>query len=85
LEKATSAFTSLGKYDPPYPSPARRNLGLVRWSRPIPFAIVVMSALGIFSHMLAMVLMKLIFVARKALLAYLMSSAVGRLVLMVIE
>jgi len=42
-----------------------------------------MSASGIFSHMLAMVLMKLIFVARKALLAYLMSSAVGRLVLIV--
>ncbi len=83
MEKAISAFTSLGKHDPPYPSPARRNRGLIRWSRPMPFATVVISVPGIFSHMLAMVLMKLIFVARKALLAYLMSSAVGRLVLMV--
>jgi len=78
-----SAFASLGRHDPPYPSPAFRNWGLIRWSRPMPFATVVMSASGIFSHMLAMVLMKLIFVARKALLAYLMSSAVGRFVLIV--
>lgn len=76
-------MTSLGKHEPPYPSPAHRNRGLIRWSRPILFATVVMSAPGIFSQMLAMVLMKLIFVAKKALLAYLMSSAVERLVLMV--
>lgn len=36
---------------------------------------VVTSAFGILSAVFAMVLMKLIFVARKALLAYLMSSA----------
>jgi len=43
-------------------------------------AMVVMSVFGIFWHMLAIVLMKLIFVARKALLAHFISSAVGRFV-----
>jgi hypothetical protein len=40
-----------------------------------------MLALGILWQILAIVLMKLILVARKALLAYLISSAVGRFVL----
>ena len=47
------------------------------------FATTFTSASGIFSHMLAIVLMKLILVARKALLVYFMSSAVARLVLIV--
>ena len=38
------------------------------------------SAPGIFSHMLAIVLMKLILVASSELLAYLISSAVERVV-----
>ena len=46
-------------------------------------AIFVTSALGIFSHMFAIVFMKLIFVARKALFAYFMSSAVGMFVLII--
>jgi len=46
-------------------------------------ATVFTSAPGIFSHMLAMVLMKLIFVASKELLAYLISSAVESVVLIV--
>jgi hypothetical protein len=41
------------------------------------------SAPGIFSHMLAIVLMKLILVASMELLAYLISSAVERVVLIV--
>ena len=41
------------------------------------------SAPGIFSHMFAIVLMKLIFVASMALLAYLISSAVERVVLII--
>lgn len=43
-------------------------------------ATVFTSAPWIFSHMLAIVLIKLIFVASMALLAYLMSSAVDRVV-----
>jgi len=69
-----NALTSFGKQLPPYPRPALRNRGLIRLSMPMALAMVVTSASGIFWQMLAMVLMKLIFVARKALLAYLMSS-----------
>lgn len=46
-------------------------------------ATVVTSAPEVFSQMFAMVFMRLIFVARKALLAYFMSSAVEGFVLMI--
>ena len=46
-------------------------------------ATVFTSAPGIFSHMLAMLLMKLILVASRLLLAYLISSAVAGVVLIV--
>jgi len=52
----------------------------MRLSSPMAVATVLTSALGIFSHTLAIVLMKLIFVASMALLAYLMSSAVESVV-----
>ena len=55
------ALTSFGKHEPPYPRPARKNLGLIRWSRPMALAMAVMSAFGIFWHMLATVFMKLIY------------------------
>ena len=83
FEKAISALTSFGKQLPPYPSPEFRKCGLIRLSMPMAWAMVVMSALGIFWQMLAIVLMKLIFVARNALLVYLISSAVATLVLII--
>ena len=51
----------------------------MRWSRPMPWATVRTSA-PTCSHTLAISLMKEIFVARKALEAYLIISAVGTLV-----
>jgi hypothetical protein len=47
------------------------------------WATVFTSAPGIFSHKLAIMLMKLILVASNALLAYLISSAVERVVLII--
>jgi hypothetical protein len=47
----------------------------MRLSSPMASATVFTSAPGIFSHMLAIMLMKLILVARRELLAYLISSA----------
>lgn len=58
----------------PHPRPAFRNLDPIRSSSPIPRAIVWTSALGVRSAMFAIVLTKLTFVARNALLAYLISS-----------
>lgn len=72
---------SFGKQLPPQPSPASKKWGLILWSSPMAFVIVFTSTFGVFSHMFAIVFMKLIFVARKALFAYFMSSAVGRFVL----
>ena len=84
FEQAISAFTSLGKHEPPYPKPASRNSGPIRLSIPMAEATTFTSAPEIFSHMLAMVLMKLIFVASMELLAYLISSAVERVVLIIV-
>lgn len=52
----------------------------MRLSRPMACATILTSAVGMCSQMLAMVFMKLIFVASMALLAYLMSSAVASVV-----
>src|ERR1700757_4455622 len=68
---------SLPKHEPPHPRPADRNSALMRRSSPIPMATLVTSA-PTRSQMLASSLMKLILVARKALLAYLTASAVVR-------
>lgn len=75
-------MTSFGKQLPPYPRPAFRKWGLILLSRPMALAMAVTSVLGIFWQRLAMVFMKLILVARKALFVYLMSSAVDIPVLM---
>jgi hypothetical protein len=75
-----SDITSLGKHEPPYPAPASRKAGPMRWSMPMPWATTLMSA-STFSHTRATSLMKEILVARKALLAYLIISAVYRLVI----
>jgi len=83
LENAINALMSFGKQLPPYPRPAFRNCGFILLSRPMALAIIVTSVSGFLWHMFAMVFMKLIFVARKALLAYFMSSTVGMFVLMI--
>ena len=36
-EVLSSACTSLGKHDPPYPGPGKRKAGPIRESEPIPF------------------------------------------------
>ena len=74
-EKLIKALRSFGRQLPPKPGPALRNNGPILSSLPIAFAIVSTSTLGRFWHKFAIELMKLIFVARKALLVYLMSSA----------
>ena len=74
-----SAETSLGKQVPPKPMPACRNAGPMRRSSPMPSATTATSA-PTSSHTLAISLMKLILVARKALDAYLTISALGTLV-----
>src|SRR5215510_6079984 len=72
-----SARTSLGKHEPPKPGPACRNFGPIRLSSPMPRATSCTSA-PTFSARSAISLIKVIFVARNALAAYLISSAVGR-------
>ena len=74
-----SARVSLGKHEPPKPGPACRNLRPMRLSRPMPRATCCTSA-PTFSQRSAISLMKVIFIARKALAAYLISSEVRRLV-----
>ena len=74
-----SASVSLGKHEPPKPGPGCRNLRPMRPSRPMPRATSCTSA-PTFSQRSAISLMKVILVARKALAAYLMSSAVSMLV-----
>ena len=78
--KLMSAWRSLWKQLPPYPGPAFKKRGPIRGSRPIASATWFTSTPGIVWAMLAIVLMKLTFVARNALLAYLTSSAVSGLV-----
>src|SRR6266516_2115537 len=68
---------SLGKQDPPKPGPACRNFPAMRRSSPIPRDTSCTSAPH-FSQRSAISLMKVILVARKALDAYLMSSAERR-------
>ena len=67
---------SFGKHDPPQPGPAERNLGPIRGSRPTTFIISCTSAPAA-SQILAMALTKLSRVAKNALAACLVSSAVG--------
>ena len=40
----SSAFTSFGRHEPPYPSPGKRNFFPMRESEPIPSRILSMSA-----------------------------------------
>ena len=82
LAMCASAFTSFGKQEPPYPTPASRNSGLMRRSRPMPRETSLTSAPRR-SQMLAISLMKLILVARNALDAYLIISAVRMSVWMI--
>ena len=67
---------SFGKQLPPQPGPGFRNSWPIRLSEPMPTTTSATSA-PTCSDSAAMALMKEIFVARKALAAYLMSSAVA--------
>src|SRR5919199_1370478 len=71
------ASTSLGKQDPPQPTPAERKRDPMRLSSPMPYATLPTSAPTI-SQRLEISLTKLILVARKALAAYLSISALAR-------
>ena len=68
------AATSLGKQEPPYPMPGRRNLGPMRLSRPMPRATCSTFA-SVASQRFETALMNEIFSARKAFEACLMISA----------
>ena len=72
----SSAMVSLGKQEPPKPGPGWRNLPPIRRSRPSPLATAWTSA-PTRSHRSAISLMKVTLVARKLLVAYLISSAVS--------
>ncbi len=69
--------------NPHNPSQHPKKADQCAYPRPIALATTFTSAPGIFSQMLAIVFMKLIFVASIELLAYLISSAVERLVLII--
>src|ERR671911_1655607 len=71
------AATSLGKHDPPHPIPELRNLEPMRPSSPMPADTSVTSA-PTSSQRFEISFMKLILVARKALAAYLIISALTR-------
>jgi hypothetical protein len=68
------ALVSFGKQEPPYAGPALKNLEPILLSSPIPSATSSTFTLT-FSHKFAISLIKLIFVAKKALEAYFISSA----------
>ena len=68
------AFVSLGKHDPPYAGPALKNRPPILLSKPIPIEIS-STFIPVFSHKLAISLINVIFVAKKALEAYLINSA----------
>ncbi len=72
-----SAFTSLGKQDPPYPGPGKRNAGPIRRSVPIPCRTIFTSA-PTCSQNSAIWFMNEIRVASIALAAYLVTSAEAR-------
>src|SRR5208337_1355386 len=80
---AEMAFRSLGKQEPPQPRPGRKNSAPILLSRPIPFATSSTSAPVVFWQRLAIMLMKLTFIARNELFAYLVSSAFSKLVLII--
>src|ERR687893_578360 len=71
------AAMSLGKHDPPHPIPALRNLEPMRLSSPMPADTSVTSA-PTNSQRFEISFIKLILVARKALAAYLIISALAR-------
>ena len=73
---AASAWTSLGKQLPPYPTPGKRNANPIRLSWPIPRRTSSMSA-SIRSQRFATSLMKLIFVDNSALATYFVISALS--------
>ena len=76
-----SALRSFGQHEPPQPAPAFRKCGPILLSNPIAFATVSTSVPGIFWQRLAIMFMKLTFIARNALLAYLINSAFSKLVM----
>src|SRR5208337_2643009 len=69
-----NAATSLGKHEPPYPIPGRRNLGPIRESSPMPRATSSTFASAA-SHRFETALMNEIFSARNAFDACLIISA----------
>ena len=75
----TIALVSLGKQDPPYAGPALKKRLPILLSNPIPIEIS-STSIWAFSHKFAISLIKVILVAKKALEAYLISSAALRLV-----
>ena len=72
----TSAKVSLGKHDPPNPGPGCKNRLPMRASSPIPRATSSTSAPAR-SHKSAISLMNVTFIARNALAAYFVNSAVS--------
>ena len=70
----TIAFVSFGKQDPPYAGPALKKRLPILLSKPIPIEIS-STSISVFSHKLAISLIKVILVAKKALAAYFISSA----------
>ena len=75
----TIALVSFGKQDPPYAGPALKKRLPILLSNPIPIEIS-STSIAAFSHKFAISLIKVILVAKKALEAYLISSAALRLV-----
>src|SRR5210317_928157 len=71
---ATIALVSFGKQVPPYAGPALKNRLPILLSKPIPIEIS-STSIPVFSHKFAISLIKVIFVAKKAFDAYLISSA----------
>ena len=67
------ALVSFGKQEPPYAGPARKKRLPILLSRPIPIEIS-STSIPVFSHKFAISLIKVIFVAKKAFDAYLISS-----------
>ena len=77
MASLVSARVSLGKHEPPNPGPGLRNLAPMRSSRPMPRATSRTSA-SRRSQRSAISLMKVTFIARNTLAAYLIISELRR-------
>ena len=80
FRKSRNELRSFGKQDPPNPGPAFKKRGPILGSSPMAFATSSTFAPGIFSHKFEIEFMKLILVARNALLLYFINSAVEKFV-----